>query len=299
MKKLTNKKDMNFLEFNAKFPTEESIIDYYIQKRYSKEKPKCNHCGCENVYSYKNEKLKKFFRCGGCGRDFSIFKGTIFEKSDTDLRKWFYAIHLFLNGKKGISALQLQREISVTYKTAWRILHKIREAMGNNDDDNNGGGNLSGIVEIDEAYIGGSETNKHVENKFTKTKSIVLGMLERKGKVKAFHIEDATYPNIAEKVLTNVEIGSTINTDKHKSYVMLKTYYNHKSVNHSKKEFRKGDAYINSIEGFWATFKRGIYGVYHHISKKYTQHYINEFTFRFNHRENEEIFEKLIINTIL
>ena len=122
---------MNFLRFQKKFPTEQAIVDYYIKTRYNNEIPHCNHCGSLKTYPYSSEKMMKFFRCAECNRDFSIFKGTIFENSCTDLRKWFYAIHLFFNEKKEIPAIQLQREIEVTYKTAFRMLRQIRLAVGN------------------------------------------------------------------------------------------------------------------------------------------------------------------------
>ena len=143
---------MNFFKFLEKFPTEQACIDHFIKIRY-KEKMKCNHCGCEDKI-YKMESTPKKFICHNCKNTFSVFKNTIFEHSPTDLRKWMYAIHLFLNGKKGISGYQLQREIDVTYKCAWRMLHKIREAMGNDNDDDQDGdaGMLRNIVEADECY---------------------------------------------------------------------------------------------------------------------------------------------------
>jgi hypothetical protein len=150
----------------------------------------------------------------------------MFEKSDTDLRKWFYAIHLFLNGKKGISALQLQREISVTYKCAWRILHKIREAMSKKDnDDDNDGGMLQGIIEIDECYIGGKASNKHTKERIKlkekDNKAIVIGMIERNGEVKAYHIENTKTHSLQDKIYKNVKEGSTIITDEFAGYSQL------------------------------------------------------------------------------
>lgn len=270
---------MNFFTFLKKFPTENKIIDYFIKVRY--KNIKCNHCGHNKVYAYSSEDKKKFFRCGACNRDFSIFKNTIFEKSSTDLRKWFFAIHLFLNGKKGISALQLQREIDVTYKTAWRMLHKIREAMGNRkkDDDDDF---MGGIIEIDEVYLGGKAENKHMSERIKAKgkfkKDVILGMLEREKQVRAFKIKDTKTATIINKIIENIKEGNNIMTDEHKAYYWLYDLFKHNVVNHSKGEYKKGkNIHTNSIEGFWATLKRGIYGVYHHISSKWTQQYVNEF----------------------
>ena len=145
---------MNFIRFNRMFPTEEKVIQYFIKKRYPGG-VRCNHCGSEKVYQRRN--TPKAFSCNGCHNPFSIFKDTIFEKSNTDLRKWFYAIHLMLNSKKGISGLQLKREIGVTYKTAWRMLKQIRMAMGNKKPDIF----FDAIVEIDETYVGGKPRKKN------------------------------------------------------------------------------------------------------------------------------------------
>jgi transposase-like protein/transposase len=291
---------MNFFEFIKKFPTENKIIEYFIKIRY--QNLKCNHCGNDKIYNYSDEKRKKFFRCGICNRDFSIFKGTIFEHSSTDLRKWFYAIHLFLNGKKGISALQLQREISVTYKTAWRMLHKIREAMGNknNDDDDF----MNSIIEIDEAYLGGKAENKHmserVKAKGKFKKDIVLGMLERMKEVRAFKLNDTKTMTIYSKILENIAENSKIITDEHRAYYGLHNRYHHVAVNHSKGEYKKdNNSHTNTIEGFWAILKRGIYGVYHSISSKHVQNYINEFCFRYNERNNTMVFDKLVKQCVL
>jgi transposase-like protein len=291
---------MNFFQFLKKFSTEEACIQHFINIRYP-QGAVCNHCGNKTTY---RRGLSKNFDCKKCNNTFSIFKGTIFEKSDTDLRKWFFAIHLFLNGKKGISGLQLQREIGVTYKTAWRMLQKIREAMGNDKDDNDDDftGLMQGIIEADETYVGGKEENKHEHKKGKSAKSIILGLINRDKKLaKAFHVESTKYYDLAEKIMKTTAIGSTLITDEHASYKMLKLYYKHLSINHSKGEYVKEgnkEVHTNGIENFWSTFKRGVYGIYHHVSKQHLQKYINEFCFRYNNRENENSFDLVLANSI-
>ncbi len=254
---------MNFQEFKKKFPSEPKIVEYFCNIRYGNDF-KCRHCGSSDIYAtYDNRKMQ----CPACKNTFSVFAGTIFEKSSTDLKKWFYAIHLFLNGKKGISALQLQREIGTTYKTAWRMLRQIRLAMGNKkkkkdyDDDNDF---MNTIIEIDETYLGGKAENKHmserIEAKGIFEKNIVLGMLERDKEVRAFVLDDAKRDTIMAKIHENIAKGSQIMTDEHKAYYWLYSQFNHQVVNHSKGEYKKNDAHTNSIEGFWSTLKRGVYG---------------------------------------
>ncbi len=292
---------MIFFEFNKKFPTELACIQYFIKIRYT-DKVLCNHCRSDKVSHRKN--TPKVFDCSKCHNTFSIFKGTIFEKSDTDLRKWVYAIHLLLNSKKGISGYQLQREISVTYKTAWRMLHKIRQAMGNkknNDDDDNF---MNSIIEIDETYLGGKAENKHMNEKIKAKgkfkKDIALGMLERAKEVRAFKLDDTKIITIYNKIIENVEKDSKIITDEHRAYYRLHSKYHHVAVNHSKGEFKKSDdLHTNSIEGFWSILKRGVYGVYHSISSKYVQNYINEFCFRYNNRANDNIFNLVLKQAVL
>jgi transposase-like protein len=268
---------MNFQEFKKKYPSKQKIIEHFISIRY-KDGLACNHCGAvEEVYPMKDTPKK--FICHACNNTFSVFKDTIFENSSTDLKKWFYAIHLFLNGKKGISALQLQREIGTTYKTAWRMLRQIRLAMGNKKkkgdkkDDDNDDDFMQTIIEIDETYIGGKAENKHISERVAAKgifkKMIVLGMLERGEEVRAFVLDDAKRDTIMAKIHENVKKGSKIMTDEHKAYYWLYSQYKHQVVNHSKGEYKKGgDAHTNSIEGFWSTLKRGVYGIYHHCEQE-------------------------------
>ena len=283
---------MTFLEFNKKFPTEKKVVEHYLTIRYP-DGMCCNHCGSTKVYPRKAN--IKVFDCNDCNNTFSPFKDTIFEKSSTDLRKWMFAIHLFLNGKKGISGLQLQREIGVTYKTAWRMLQQIRMAMGNAESKEF----FDTIVEIDEAYIGGKPRpdNKHDDDapKGTGTgakrgrgtsKTPVVGVVDRNNKKV---IAKVALPNTEGKRLTAKQLidilrivskkdnENIIISDELSSYNPLdRKGFVHLRIDHSK-AFADGDIHTNNIESFWGTLKRGIYGIYHHVSIEYMQRYVDEF----------------------
>ncbi len=292
---------MTYREFQNRFASENAVIAHFISIRYPNGAT-CRHCG--NAKIYHRADFPKVFQCQACKNQFSIFEGTIFEKSRTDLRYWFYAIHLFLNGKKGISGLQLQREIHVTYKTAWRMLRQIRLAMGNEKDRK-----LFEIcVEIDETYVGGKPRKgkgKHPRGRGT-PKTPVVGILSRSDKKV---VAKVALPNKEGKRLTSAQLLKVINsvvskkaqfiTDEFTPYKTLTTRgSNHSVVNHSI-EFSQGNGvHTNGIESFWATLKRGVVGIYHHVSTKHLQHYVDEFSFRYNNRENENIFNQLLSQTI-
>ncbi len=296
---------MNFFEFLNKFPTEEAVIKHFIKIRYPNGL-RCNHCGSDRVSVEKGR--PKFFHCNGCNSSFSIFKDTIFEKSDTDLRKWMYALHLFLNGKKGISGYQLQREIGVTYKTAWRMLKQIRTAMGNQENKEF----IDTIIEIDECYIGGKpRKNNHKDDddnnkrgRGTK-KTPVVGVVDRNGK--QIHAKVAMPDNNGQK-LTGKQLMSILDevckssnvviTDEFSGYNRLKrTNHLHFTIDHQE-AFTDGFVHTNNIESFWATLKRGILGIYHHVSADYLQNYVNEFCFRYNNRKNN-MFDMVLSQAIL
>lgn len=301
---------MTIFELLKKFPTESSIIEYFIKARYG-ETVICPHCGHVIEVKHRNDR-PKLFNCRFCKNTFSVFKGTIFEKSDTDLRKWFYAIHLFLNDKKGISAKQLQREIGVTYKTAWRMLHKIREAMSNTDMNKA----FEAIVEIDETYIGGRPRKRNGESVPSKrgrgtNKTPVVGVKERSSnKVYA----QVALPNKKGQKLTGKQLfkildkvckdNTTVMTDDFSGYNFLDreniNKYVRLTVNHYSGQFYAGNGiHTNGIESFWSVLKRGIYGTYHHVSVKYLQNYVNEFCFRQNHRKDGNVFDRLVSQCVL
>jgi len=293
-----------------KFPTEKKIVEHFLTIRYPNGVC-CNHCGSSKVYM-RSESIK-IFHCNNCKNSFSPFKNTIFEKSSTDLRKWFYAIHLFLNGKKGISGLQLQREIGVTYKTAWRMLQQIRLAMGNAEQKEF----FNTIVEIDETYVGGKPRKKDGKDdddditppkrgRGTK-KTPVVGVVDRENKQVFAKVAP---PNKKGQRLTAkqlIEILNTVSKQENNNIVMTdefrgydpltKNNFIHLRIDHTQ-AFSDGNIHTNNVESFWAILKRAVYGIYHHVSVKYLQRYVDEFCFRWNNREND-MFELVLRQSIL
>jgi len=305
---------MNFLDFNKQFPTELAVIQHFIKIRY-KGKLVCPNCGkAEGVYH--RHTSPKMIHCNNCENEFSIFTNTIFYKSDTDLRKWYFAINAMLVGKKGISALQLKREIGVTYKTAWRMLKLIRSAMGNTDMSKA----FEAIVEIDETYVGGKPRKDNYnddDNKPPKpplkrgrgtSKTPIVGIKERNSKrvYATVALPNAEGQQLSGKQLFKIldtvcKDDTIIFTDDFTGYNILDKKHDNNffrlKVNHSVGQFAtRNGIHTNGIESFWALLKRGIHGIYHHISTKYLQNYVNEFCFRMNNRINA--FNTLIAHCV-
>jgi transposase-like protein len=261
------------------FPDAESAR-LYLESRLWGNGAVCPACnGSERITVRKSG----FYRCNACQLDFTIRTGTIFERSHVPLHKWLYAMYLLVTARKGISSVQLHAEIGVTQKTAWFMLHRLREACG--------GQNLTklkGIIEIDECFIGGKEANKHEHKKLkagrgSVGKVAVLGMRERGGRTVAMQMESIDAPSLQSVIHANVEPEATVFTDEHSSYTGLAdTFSCHESVNHSAGQYSRGGVNTNSIESVWAVLKRGVYGVYHQIGKKNVGRYVDEFAFRLN-----------------
>lgn len=261
---------------HEQFPDDDACLSYIFQKRYG-ALTACPKCGVSNPRYYR-VKARKCYECKDCGYQLNPLANTIFHKSYTPLTKWFYAIYLFGVGKNGVSAMELQRHLGVTYKCAWRMARQIRLMM-------QGGGNmLSGVVEADETYIGGKRVGQ--ENRW-KDKTAVVGIVEKKkgiGQVRAFTTKHADATVALPFLRANIAAGSTLHTDDSRIYSRVKRDFTHEFVNHSKEQYVRAGVHTNTIEGFWGQLKRSLDGTYHCVSPKHLQLYVNEFVYRYNHR---------------
>jgi len=278
---------MNLLEVITRFPNQETCIDHLEALRWH-NKPQCPYCKSEQ--SSKRVGTQRY-QCHGCNSAYSVLVGTIFESTKLELPKWFLAISLILNAKKGLSSRQLGRDLGINRNTAWYLQMRIRKAMQEGDDQ----GLFKGIVEADETYIGGAQRNHSKQKRqarresglnFTgmQHKQAVIGILERAGRIKMQVLEKANGRNIKPIIEQTVDKEASLVTDGFGGYAGLaKTYKEHQVLNKEKEEYVRGEYHTNTLEGFWTLLKRGIYGQYHKVSIRHLQSYLNEFTFKYNH----------------
>ncbi len=267
------------------FPTDKACLEYIFKSLHSEQ------CSCEG--KYKPMKNSKKYQCGKCRYKISPTADTIFHKSDTPLTLWFHAIFIFSNAKSGISAKEMERQLGVTYKCAYRILQHIRKALEQSMD------KLSGDVEMDEAYFGGKgkagKDNKDLSKVMAK-KAVVISAVERGGRMKAEVTPNAQANTIGGFLEKHIEPkGTRLMTDKSDRYDRVALGYDRHAVDHHRKEFTRGDVHINNIETFWSHIKRSIKGTHKVISKKHLQSYLDGFVFHYNNRHNDsERFASLL-----
>lgn len=292
---MINKDFNSILELIKAFPTEQACIDHLEELRWN-----------GNVVSPFDETSKVYnckgnrYKCKNTGKYFNVRTATLFDNTKVELQKWFLAIWLVTSHKKGISSLQLGRDIDVTQKTAWFMLQRIRNCFGIEND-----GELQNEVEIDETYVGGKNKNRHEskkvegsEGRSTKDKTPVMGIVERGGKVVAKQVADVKSSTLTPQVIQRVKEATAIYTDEWLGYKGLQRIYDHQIVKHGQGEYVNGRIHTNTIEGFWSLLKRGIIGIYHFTSRKHLQKYVDEFVYRYNTRNSSEAhrFNRMLTN---
>ncbi|HEY5295648.1 MAG TPA: IS1595 family transposase [Gaiellaceae bacterium] len=283
------------------FPDDNACLEHLWRTRCSPdgENAYCPNCGqVRKFHRYKGQA----WTCTSCTRKVSPTAGTIFHKSSTSLHLWFYAMWIITSTRCGVSAKQLERELGVTYKTAWRMFNLIRNRLMTQDYQ----GPLSGEVEADETFVGGKPRESYrrqvaangwnMQTAYWDRKAVVFGAVERGGQVRASVVPTSRGHVVRNKVREYVVPGSMLYTDDYQGYRKLGGTYTHRRIRHKDRVYVEGDTHTQTIEGFWTLTKNGIRGVYHSVSKKWLQGYLNEYAWRYNHRDDREAMFRLLLN---
>jgi transposase len=286
------------MEFMREFPDDQACLEWLWRNRYSPdgETAQCPKCETARGFKrYQTTQRRQSWTCVACGHHVHPTAGTIFHKSSTSLHLWFYAMYLMASTRCGISAKQLERELGVSYRTAWRMMNRIRNKLMADD-----GEQLAGDVEVDETSWGGRPRNKLPDRKavaaFRENKTTVLGMVERGGKVRARVIASRRGPALSREVVANINPAAIIFTDDWQAYKPLRgQFLAHRIINHSAGRYVDRDVHTNTIEGFFGNLKTGMRGAYKKVSAEWLQSYLDEYAYRYNHRNSDRaIFASLV-----
>jgi transposase-like protein len=297
---------MSFMEFTAEFPDDNACLEHLWRTRYAEDGEHAECPKCEQTRSFKRyttSQQRQSWTCTGCGHHIHPTAGTIFHKSSTSLRLWFYAIYLVSSSKCGIAAKQLEREIGVNYKTALRMLHKIREELMAQDETP-----LSGEVEMDETFLGGKPRESYrrevarkgwnMQTAYWDRKAVVFGAVERGGRIRAQVVPNSRASTLLPLAGAYVLPGSIVFTDEHRPYDRLgEKGYVHYRIKHSARVYVDGDVHTQTVEGFWGHFKTDVRGTHHSISTRWLPGYLNEWVWKWNHRgDDRAMFRSLLDN---
>jgi len=285
----------SLMEFMREFPDDAACLEWLWHNRCSEDGEHAFCPKCDRERKFHKVRERPAWDCDSCGYHMHPLAGTIFHKSSTSLHLWFYAIHLMTSTRCGVAAKQLERELGVTYKTAWRMFNLIRNKLMTQDDEP-----LWGSVEVDEASVDG-KPRKHMDRASAaryreRSRATVLAAVERGGRVKATVVPSRRGPHMKQQVIEWVKPESIVYTDEWPAYNTLYTHFDHSRVRHASGEYVIGDAHTNTIEGFFGNLKTGVRGNYKKVSHRWLQGYLNEFTFRYNHRSDERaMFQTLLL----
>lgn len=279
--------DINLLDMMEKFNSEDRCREYIEQLRWPSGVC-CTRCGSLSVSRIVK---RNQYDCNDCRYQFSPMAGTVFHDTHLPLTKWFLAVYLMCESKKGMSANQISRTLGIGYKAAWYLCHRIREAMKCDESEK-----LKGIVEADETFVGGVFDKRRKRGPMEKP--CVVGVIKRGGPVRAQKSPSRGARAIAAFLKASVEPGAQLMTDDYAGYTKVGKEFEHSTVQHSKLQYVKGLTHTNSIENFWSLFKRGVVGSFHKVSEKHLDRYLDEFVYRFNGRKDDELFSRTIRNLV-
>jgi len=276
-------------QFETQFPNDDACLEWLKNRRW----PNGIECPvCKRITKHHKLSKRPVYECDHCGHQVSPLAGTIFHKSTTSLKVWFDAIYEMATTRSGFAAKALQRKHGVTYKTAWRMYNQIRKLLDEKPSI------FSGEVEVDETYVGGIRRGKR--GRGAEGKVAVIGIVQRQGKVMATAIPNVKRSTLLPYVAEHIAPDTVLYTDEFPSYDHITRFgYKHKRIQHSAKVYVSGKVHTNNIENFWSLIKRGISGVYHAVSPKYLQSYLNEYAFRYNHRQDETSMFELMLNQLV